>query len=158
VAPARIPQEAEALTPHGHTVLVAPTLNDVPIDVLADRLGPTRGGLDRTLHDAHSKLRARLARDRRPRFRTAGRTRVSHHDASRSADLLARLLGPAGEELTCEECFEQLDRYVELDLSGHEADVAVSGMRVHLEGCSACREDHDGLAALLDAESGLPPG
>jgi RNA polymerase sigma-70 factor, ECF subfamily len=44
-------------------VLVALTLNDVPIDVLEDRLGPTRGGLDRTLHDAYSKLRARLARD-----------------------------------------------------------------------------------------------
>jgi hypothetical protein len=158
VAPARIPQEAEALTPHGHTVLVALTLNDAPIDMLADRLGPTRGGLDR-LHDAYSKLRARLARDRLALDSApAGRTRVSHHDASRSADLLARLLGPAGEELTCEECFEQLDRYVELDLLVHEADVAVSGMRAHLEGCSACREDHDGLAALLEAESGLPPG
>jgi hypothetical protein len=83
---------------------------------------------------------------------------VSDHDASRSADTLARLLGSAGEELTREECFEQLDRYVELDLSGQEADAAVSGMRAHLGGCSACREDHDGLAALLDAESGLRPG
>jgi hypothetical protein len=82
---------------------------------------------------------------------------VSHHDPSRSADLLARLLGPAGEELTCEECFEQLDRYVELELSRREADVAVPRMRAHLEGCPACREDHDSLAALLDAESRPPP-
>ena len=52
---------AEALTPHQRTVLVAVTLNDVPIDVLADRLGTTRGALYKTLHDARRKLRARLA-------------------------------------------------------------------------------------------------
>ena len=37
------------------------TLNDVPIDVLAERLGTTRGALYKTLHDARRKLRARLA-------------------------------------------------------------------------------------------------
>jgi RNA polymerase sigma-70 factor, ECF subfamily len=52
---------AEALTPHQRTVLVALTLNDVPIDVLAERLGTTRGALYKTLHDARRKLRARLA-------------------------------------------------------------------------------------------------
>jgi RNA polymerase sigma-70 factor, ECF subfamily len=54
---------AEALTPHQRTVLVALTLNDVPIDVLADRLGTTRGALYKTLHDARRKLRARLSDD-----------------------------------------------------------------------------------------------
>ena len=52
---------AEVLTPHQRAVLVAITLNDVPIDVLADRRGTTRGALYRTLHDARRKLRARLA-------------------------------------------------------------------------------------------------
>ena len=42
--------------------------------------------------------------------------------ASRPPGLLARLLGPAGEQLTCDACFDQLDRFVELDLSGAEAD------------------------------------
>jgi hypothetical protein len=77
---------------------------------------------------------------------------VSGHDASQSADMLARLLGPADPELTCDECFEQLDRYVELELGGHDADAVVPGMRPHLDGCPACREDHDSLAALLGAE------
>jgi RNA polymerase sigma-70 factor (ECF subfamily) len=54
---------AEALTPHQRAVLVALTLNDVPIDVLAERLGSTRGALYKTLHDARRKLRARLAAD-----------------------------------------------------------------------------------------------
>jgi RNA polymerase sigma-70 factor (ECF subfamily) len=52
---------AEALTPHQRTVLVAITLNDVPIDVLAERMTTTRGALYKTLHDARQKLRARLA-------------------------------------------------------------------------------------------------
>ena len=78
---------------------------------------------------------------------------MSHHDPSRTADLLARLLGPDGPELTCEECFEELDRYVEAELDGLDADATVPGMRAHLEGCPACREDHASLAALLGAES-----
>ena len=83
---------------------------------------------------------------------------MSDPRAAHSADLLARLLGPAGEELTCEECFDQLDRYVELELSGRGADVVVPGMRSHLEGCPACREDGDSLAALLGSEFGRRHG
>jgi hypothetical protein len=64
--------------------------------------------------------------------------------------VLRALLGPDGPELSCEECFEQLDRYVELELSGPNADEAVPGMRAHLEGCQACKEDHASLQAFLN--------
>jgi hypothetical protein len=63
-------------------------------------------------------------------------------------DMIRAMLGPAGPELTCEQCFEELDRYVELELAGHDADRAVPGMGAHLEGCPACREDHESLLAL----------
>ena len=53
----------EVLTPHQRDVLVALTLNDVPIDVLAERRGTTRNALYKTLHDGRRKLRARLAED-----------------------------------------------------------------------------------------------
>jgi hypothetical protein len=66
--------------------------------------------------------------------------------------LLARLTGPAGPELSCEECFEQLDHYVELELDRADADAAVPGMRAHLEGCPACNEDHKSLRALLTSD------
>jgi hypothetical protein len=66
---------------------------------------------------------------------------------------LRRVLGPAGPEVTCEECFEQLDRYVELELEGADADAAVPGMRAHLEGCPACQEDHESLMALVAADT-----
>jgi RNA polymerase sigma-70 factor, ECF subfamily len=49
------------LTPHQREVLVATTLNGVPIDVLAERLNTTRGALYKTLHDARQKLRTCLA-------------------------------------------------------------------------------------------------
>ena len=64
---------------------------------------------------------------------------------------LARILGPAGPELTCEECFEQLDRYVELELASGRADAdrEVPGLKAHLQGCPACREDHDSLLAYV---------
>jgi RNA polymerase sigma-70 factor (ECF subfamily) len=50
----------EDLTPHPREVLVALALNEVPIDVLAERLGTTRGALYKTLHDARRKLRREL--------------------------------------------------------------------------------------------------
>jgi len=49
------------LSPHQRQVLVAVTLQDVPIDVLAERLDTTRGALYKTIHDARRKLRAALA-------------------------------------------------------------------------------------------------
>jgi RNA polymerase sigma-70 factor (ECF subfamily) len=50
-----------ALTPLQRQVFVALALNEVPIDVLAERLGTTRGALYKTLHDARRKLRLELA-------------------------------------------------------------------------------------------------
>lgn len=68
--------------------------------------------------------------------------------------LVECLLGPASPELTCDQCFEMLDAYVELELAGAAADAQIPGMRPHLHGCPACRDDHDSLYALLQA--GLP--
>jgi predicted anti-sigma-YlaC factor YlaD len=62
------------------------------------------------------------------------------------------LLGPTGPEIGCEECFERLDEYVERDLTGADAEAAVPGMRAHLEGCPACREDYESLLALVRDE------
>jgi hypothetical protein len=62
---------------------------------------------------------------------------------------IAKLVGPSRPEVGCDECFEQLDRYVELELAGHDADAALPGLHAHLEGCPACAEEHDSLRALL---------
>jgi hypothetical protein len=68
---------------------------------------------------------------------------------------LGRLLGPAGQELGCDACFAELDRYVELEVAGHDADAEVPGLRAHLDGCPACREEHDSLYALVSGEQAL---
>jgi hypothetical protein len=65
-------------------------------------------------------------------------------------ELIARLLGPGGHEVTCEECFELLDQYVELELAGEDADKRLPGMRAHLHGCPACSEDHESLRDLVE--------
>ena len=65
----------EQLTPHQREVLVAITLHDVPIDVLAERMSTTRGALYKTLHDARGKLRAHLtAQGLRPDLAARGDT------------------------------------------------------------------------------------
>jgi hypothetical protein len=63
--------------------------------------------------------------------------------------LLTLLIGPPGPELTCEQCFEQLDRYVELQLAKAHPDLELPGMRAHLEGCPACEEDYESLLAFV---------
>ena len=68
---------------------------------------------------------------------------------------LGRLLGPADPEAGCDECFAQLDRYVELELVGTDADVVIPGLRAHLDGCPACREEHESLRALVGGEQTL---
>ena len=68
--------------------------------------------------------------------------------------LLRAVLGPEGPELSCDECFEQLDRYVELELTGLNPDDAVPGMRAHLEGCPACNEDHASLRTFVSEAAG----
>jgi hypothetical protein len=63
-------------------------------------------------------------------------------------EAISALLGPAGPELTCERCFDEVDRYVELELAERDAEAVVPGMRAHLDGCPACREEHASLLAL----------
>ena len=71
------------------------------------------------------------------------------NDANR---LIGRLLGPSAPEVGCDECFDQIDRFVELEAAGADADAALPGLRAHLEGCPACREEHESLLALVRSE------
>jgi hypothetical protein len=69
--------------------------------------------------------------------------------------IVAALLGPVGPQIGCDECFELLDAYVQLEVDGADADAAVPGMRTHLAGCPACNDEHESLTALvLSGEEG----
>lgn len=69
--------------------------------------------------------------------------------------LLERLLGPTVYEVGCDECFDRLDEFVELELAGADVDRQIPGLRAHLAGCPACREEHDTLHDLMLADSHL---
>ena len=71
---------------------------------------------------------------------------MEQHDPQ---ELLGRLLGPSEPEVSCDTCFDELDRYVELELAGADADAVLPGFRAHLAGCPACREEHESLRALV---------
>ena len=81
--------------------------------------------------------------------------------------MLPALLGPAEPEVGCDACFDELDRYVELTVAGADADAAVPGLRAHLAGCPACREEFESLRdtgrrrrrgrLMSDARPPLPP-
>ena len=70
-------------------------------------------------------------------------------DRRTNDNTLRRLLGPAEPEVLCDECFDRLDQYVELELQGAPADERIPGLRAHLEGCPACHEDYDSLRELV---------
>jgi hypothetical protein len=68
---------------------------------------------------------------------------------------LGRLLGPTGPEVGCDECFDQLDGYVELEVADADADAAFPGLSAHLDGCPTCREEHESLRALVSGGQAL---
>ena len=72
---------------------------------------------------------------------------------NRQRQALRRLLGPAGPEVGCDACFDELDRYVELELAGLDADAAIPGLLAHLNGCPACREEHESLRAFVGSRA-----
>jgi hypothetical protein len=65
---------------------------------------------------------------------------------------LDRLLGPAEPEVSCDECFAQLDVYVDREVLTGNAEQAMPGLAAHLRGCPACREDHESLLAIVRAD------
>ncbi len=58
------------------------------------------------------------------------------------------------EEIGCDECFEQLDRFVEMELSGLNVAEAMPLVQDHLEKCGDCREEFEALLEALRAEEG----
>jgi hypothetical protein len=66
---------------------------------------------------------------------------------------LERLLGPRAPEVGCDECFELIDEYVELELASVDAAARLPNVRAHLDGCPACRDEHEALIELARGTS-----
>ncbi|HEX9118120.1 MAG TPA: hypothetical protein VGA61_18795 [Anaerolineae bacterium] len=55
------------------------------------------------------------------------------------------------DEIGCDECFEQLDRFAEMMLAGKKAAEALPLIQQHLDRCDDCREEFEALLAALQA-------
>ena len=81
---------------------------------------------------------------------------MTEHDHNH---IVGRLLGPAGPEATCDECFDQLDAYVDREMLLGDAERTMPTLAAHLRGCPACAEDHESLRALVSETHPRPePG
>ncbi|HVQ92329.1 MAG TPA: hypothetical protein VMU51_14940 [Mycobacteriales bacterium] len=69
----------------------------------------------------------------------------------------ARLLTRSTEPwLSCEDCFAQVDGYVE-DLLAGAAGTDRPELAVHLAGCPACAEEAESLLLLVADQDGVDP-
>ena len=55
------------------------------------------------------------------------------------------------EEIGCDECFEEVDRFIAMELSGLDAAQAMPLVQEHLQMCGECREEFEALLAALRA-------
>jgi hypothetical protein len=63
--------------------------------------------------------------------------------------MVRNILTARPDEIGCDECFEQLDRFVEMTLAGKNAAEAMPLVQDHLEHCVDCREEFEALLAAL---------
>ena len=65
--------------------------------------------------------------------------------------LVRAVMTVRSDEIGCDECFEELDRFVEMELAGKDAAEAMPLVQDHLERCRDCREEFEALLAALRA-------
>lgn len=78
-----------------------------------------------------------------------------------TSDTLERIVrsaaGARPDEIGCDECFEQLDRFAEMQLAGKSAAEAMPLVKAHLETCRDCREEFEALLEAMRATEGGDP-
>jgi len=72
-------------------------------------------------------------------------------DLDRLKQMVREIVTTRPDEIGCDECFEQLDRFVEMTLAGKNAAEAMPLVQDHLERCHDCREEFEALLAALHA-------
>lgn len=73
-------------------------------------------------------------------------------DPGKLKRMVRDMLATSADEIGCDECFEQLDRFVDLELAGKGAAEALPLVQDHLNHCHNCREEFEALLTALRAE------
>jgi hypothetical protein len=63
--------------------------------------------------------------------------------------MVRNVLTTREDEIGCEECFEEIDRFVEITLAGKDAAEAMPLVQDHLTRCRDCREEFEALLRAL---------
>ncbi len=63
--------------------------------------------------------------------------------------ILSAVFSTQPAEIGCDECYEELDRFVEMELAGKEAATALPLVQAHLDRCRDCREEYEALLEIL---------
>lgn len=76
----------------------------------------------------------------------------------RFEDWLKNIYRTQEEEISCSECFDQVSRFVDLEITGESAEIKMPRVKQHLNQCAACREEYETLLALrrLEEQGQLP--
>lgn len=65
-------------------------------------------------------------------------------------ELLSELACTRSDEIDCDDCFEQLDEFIDMHLVGKNAAEALPLVKDHLDRCGDCREEFEALLKALE--------
>jgi len=74
-------------------------------------------------------------------------------DLDRLKRMVRTIVTTRPDEIDCDECFEQLDRFVEMRLAGKEIPEAMRLVQDHLERCNDCHKEFEALLAAMRASA-----
>lgn len=68
----------------------------------------------------------------------------------RFAGIMQMIFATRSEDITCDECFEHIDHYVELLQAGQDPTAILPQVKHHLEQCRCCEQEFHALIAILE--------
>ena len=79
-------------------------------------------------------------------------------DRNRFENWLRNIFETREEEISCTECFDQVSRFVELEIATQDAAAQMPELKHHLNQCRACRDEYEILLdlRLLEERGELP--
>lgn len=80
-----------------------------------------------------------------------------HPEHTRFGDIMKIIFSTRDEDITCAECFDHIDEYVDMLRAGQEPEAVLPQVKSHLDQCSCCKHEFNALITILEAED-VPPG
>jgi hypothetical protein len=74
------------------------------------------------------------------------------------AGLMRTILSAEDDDITCDECYEHIDQYVDMLRAGEDSATVLPKVKAHLEQCRCCEAELEALIAILEAETGPEQG